>query len=103
MGQRRSSAECTTNVGVRMYGARALAIECEKARQLWWDDATGWNVPGNDPAGHEFALDNVDAELSSGRLARIAWIAKPEELSPVKSVDDIPAFERAMETVLKGK
>jgi hypothetical protein len=95
--------EAYTNVGVRVYEARALEAECLKAREFRWKEGVGWDIPGNDPAGHEFALDNVDAELASSRLARLAYVALPEELTPVKTVDDVPAFEAAMERILAAK
>ena len=63
-------------------------------RERYWVEGTGYAIPGNDPEGHEFALDNVDAELAAEGRARILAIARPEELTPAKSVDDVPAFER---------
>jgi hypothetical protein len=88
------------NVGVRVYSAAALVGEVERFRERYWVEGRGYAIPGNDPEGREFALDNVDAELAAEGRARILAIARPEELSPAKSVEDIPAFERAIESVI---
>jgi len=89
-----------TNVGVRVYSAPALVERLERFRKRYWIEGMGYAIPGNDPEGHEFALDNVDAELAAEGRARVLAIARPEELTPAKSVDDIPAFERAMQSVV---
>jgi len=94
------AAEAFTNVGLRVYRTPALLAEVESARAKFWVEGEGWAVPGNDPAGHEFALDNVDASLASRGRARILAISRPEELAPAKSLEDIPAFERAVEKVV---
>jgi hypothetical protein len=89
-----------TNVGVRVYAASALLERVESFRGRYWVEGKGYAIPGNDPEGHEFALDNVDAELAAEGRARILALARPEELTPAKSVDDIPDFERAIESVV---
>jgi hypothetical protein len=89
-----------TNVGVRVYSAPALLAKLESFRARFWVEGSGYAIPGNDPEGHEFALDNVDAELAAEGKARILAIARPEELCPAKSVNDVPAFERAVESVI---
>ena len=89
-----------TNVGVRVYSARALLEKTEGFRDRCWVEGTGYAIPGNDPEGHEFALDNVDAALAEEGRALILPIARPEELTPAKTVDDVPAFERAAESVV---
>jgi hypothetical protein len=89
-----------TNVGVRVYSAPALLRELEDFRSRYWVEGQGYAIPGNDPEGHEFALDNVDAKLSGEGRARILAIARPAELTPAKCVDDIPAFEAAIESVV---
>jgi hypothetical protein len=89
-----------TNVGVRVYAAKALLREVEDFRSRYWVSGTGYAIPGNDPEGHEFALDNVDAKLAAEGSARILAIARPPELTPAKCVDDIPAFEAAIESVV---
>jgi hypothetical protein len=89
-----------TNVGVRVYSAPALLEKLDRFRLRYWAEGKGYAIPGNDPEGREFALDNVDAELAAEGRARMLAIARPEELTPAKSVDDIPAFERAIESVL---
>jgi len=94
------AAEAFTNVGLRIYRAPALLAEVESARSRYWVEGQGWAVPGNDPESHEFALDNVDASLASRGRARILAISRPEELAPAKSLEDIPAFERAVEKVV---
>ena len=91
-----------TNVGVRVYRAAALAEAVRSIRSRYWSPEHGYSIPGNapaltgtgqpDPAGGEFALDNVDAELAASGLARILAVARPEELSPVKSLDDLVRF-----------
>jgi hypothetical protein len=80
--------------------APALLEKLESFRSRFWVEGSGYAIPGNDPEGREFALDNVDAEMASEGRARILAIARPEELTPAKSVDDIPAFERAVESVI---
>lgn len=89
-----------TNVGVRVYSAAALLEKVEYFRKAFWVDGRGYGIPGNDPVGREFALDNVDAQLAKEGRARILAIARPEELTPAKTVEDVPAFERAIESVV---
>ena len=88
-----------TNVGLRLYRAPALLGAVESFRSRYWVEGKGYAIPGNDPEGHEFALDNVDAELASSGRARILAVSRPGELSPAKSLEDLPAFERAMAEV----
>jgi len=90
-----------TNVGVRVYRAKALAAACGEARLRWFEEGRGYSIPGNDPDGGEFALDNVDRWLAGRGAARLLAVARPEELSPVKTLDDVPAFERAMSLVAR--
>jgi hypothetical protein len=88
------------NVGLRLYRAAALLEKVEYIRSMHWKEGEGYSVPGNDPAGREFALDNADALLAAEGRARILAMAMPEELTPVKSLDDVPAFEAAVERVV---
>jgi len=88
------------NVGVRIYAARALLEKVESIRSRFWTESRGYAIPGNDPAGREFALDNVDDELAVEGRARILASASADEMRPVKSLDDIPAFESAVERVV---
>ena len=88
-----------TNVGVRVYRARPLVERLESFKKRYWKDGEGYAIPGNDPAGHEFALDNVDAELAAEGRARILAVGRSEELTPAKTLGDIPAFERAASVV----
>jgi len=88
-----------TNVGVRVYRAGALVERLESFKKRYWKDGEGYAIPGNDPAGHEFALDNVDAELAAEGRARILAVGRSEELTPAKTLGDIPAFERAASVV----
>ncbi len=83
------------NVGLRLYRAAELHALCERMRADFWREGEGYSIPGNDPGGREFALDNVDALLASRRRVRMLPIALPEELSPVKTLGDIPRFEAA--------
>ena len=89
-----------TNVGLRVYRATALLEKVESFRSRFWTEGEGYAIPGNDPEGHEFALDNLDAELAREGRARILALSRPEELTPAKSLDEIPAFERAIKTVI---
>jgi hypothetical protein len=89
-----------TNVGLRVYSAPALFEAVEGFRQRNWTEGLGYEIPGNDPAGHEFALDNVDALMAQEGRARILAMARSEELTPAKSLEDLPAFERAIESVV---
>lgn len=88
-----------TNVGLRLYRAPALLSAAQAFRSRHWVDGEGYAIPGNDPAGREFALDNVDALLASEGRARILAVSRPGELSPAKSLEDLPAFELAMAAV----
>jgi hypothetical protein len=88
------------NVGLRLYGSRALLEKVESMRSRYWVEGEGYSIPGNDPEGREFALDNVDAELAAEGRARMLAMALPDELAPAKSLDDIPAFEIAVERVV---
>ena len=90
-----------TNVGVRLYSAPALLAKVESFRLRFWNEGSGYAIPGNDPDGHEFALDNLDAELAAEGRARILAIARAEELTPAKCVEDVPAFEAAMRSVIE--
>lgn len=84
-----------TNVGIRAYRTDALISVIEEIEKKYWNEREGYSIPGNDPEGHEFALDNVDALLASRGKARILPIARPEELTPAKSFDEIGHFEEA--------
>ena len=83
-----------TNVGLRIYRAKALAESIARIRSNWWTAERGYAIPGNDPGGGEFALDNVDALLAGEGRARLLHVCRPQELSPVKSLDDVSRFER---------
>ncbi len=88
-----------TNVGVRVYRASELKRAIDLLKRDHWSADRGWAIPGNapagdDPSGGEFALDNVDALLASEGQARLLAVARPEELSPVKSLEDLPRFKR---------
>lgn len=88
-----------TNVGIRVYRTADLADALQSVRERYWNEPDGYTIPGNDPAGHEFALDNVDSLLASEGRARILPIAAPDELSPAKSFDEIPRFEASVAQV----
>jgi hypothetical protein len=88
-----------TNVGIRAYRTAALAEAILEMKGRYWRDGIGWDIPGNDPAGHEFALDNVDALIAEQGRARLLHVAAPEELTPAKSFDELGRFEAAMEKV----
>ncbi len=90
-----------TNVGLRLYRSSELAVAIEAIRREFWTPERGYAIPGNDPEGGEFALDNVDEYLAQRGKARLLHIARPEELSPVKSLGDIARFEKDMEAVWK--
>ncbi|HEY9055226.1 MAG TPA: hypothetical protein VIO60_10455 [Rectinemataceae bacterium] len=87
------------NVGLRLYRAKALASAIDEIASLYWRDGWGYEIPGNDPEGREFALDNVDALLASRGKARLLPIARPEELTPAKSFEELDRFEAAAEKV----
>lgn len=98
---RRDGEYAYTNVGIRIYRTDWLLRAISEIRLNFWSPETGYEIPGNDPAGHEFALDNVDAWLAAKRVARIAAIANPEELTPAKSFQDIGKFKAAVREVRK--
>ncbi|MHB9153041.1 MAG: hypothetical protein ACYC2S_10325 [Spirochaetales bacterium] len=99
MGKGSSKGISYANVGIRAYRRDALVAAIEEIVASSWSEKLGYSIPGNDPDGHEFALDNVDALLASRGEARILAIAKPEELSPAKSFEDIGSFEMAVKKV----
>jgi hypothetical protein len=90
-----------TNVGVRIYRAAELAEAITELRSRFWTAERGYALPGNDPAGGEFALDNVDEYLAERGRARLLYVARPEELSPVKSLSDVPRFEADIAAVYR--
>ncbi|GAB1433298.1 hypothetical protein MASR2M29_19230 [Spirochaetota bacterium] len=94
-----------SNVGLRIYRTEALKKAITEIRHKYWTAAGGYKLPGNAPApdamGGEFALDNVDYYFAQRKKARILHVARPEELSPVKKLEDIAAFERNM-AILSG-
>jgi hypothetical protein len=101
-GKAAGSGSGYTNVGLRAYRAPALLEKALSFRERFWEEGAGYAIPGNDPAGREFALDNADAELAAEGRARMLAAARPEELAPAKSLSDVPAFERAVEAVVAG-
>lgn len=92
-----------TNVGVRIYRAAELAEAVAELRSRFWTAERGYALPGNDPAGGEFALDNVDEYLADRGRARLLYVARPEELSPVKSLADVPRFEADIAAVYRDR
>lgn len=92
-----------TNVGVRIYRAAELAEAIVELRRRYWTAERGYALPGNDPSGGEFALDNVDEHLAERGRARLLYVARPEELSPVKSLADVPRFEADIEAVYRDR
>jgi hypothetical protein len=92
-----------TNVGIRVYRAdwlrRALLLLKERYYVEGQGPDAGWHIPGNDPAKHECALDNVDNLLAEMRLARVMPISLPRELTPLKSLGEYPAFVQAVKEV----
>lgn len=84
-----------TNVGLRVYRSADLERLLIKAAADWRRPDGLWAVPGNDPEGGEFALDNADAAFARSGRARLLAVARPEELTPVKALADVPGFEAA--------
>ncbi len=100
-----------TNVGVRVYRASVLREAISKIRTAYWTPERGYAIPGNAApdgqslggimVGGEFALDNVDAMLAAEGRARVLAIARPQELSPVKSLTDLPGFNKDIAVVCR--
>ncbi len=92
-----------TNVGIRVYRAdwlsHALREMEHKYRVLDGRGAFLWNIPGNDPAKHECALDNVDNYLANQGLVRVMSISLPRELTPLKELGEYREFVRATREV----
>ena len=88
-----------TNVGIRAYRTADLRAAIEEVESKYWDPEIGYSIPGNDPDGHEFALDNIDALLAERGKARILAVANPEELTPAKNFDELAHFEAATDKV----
>ena len=54
----------------------------------------------DDPGlGFHSATDNVDAYIASRKGARIFGVARPWEITPAKSFDELSAFEKAVKKV----
>jgi hypothetical protein len=89
-----------TNVGIRVYRADRLLDALLELKEKYYTPGTergaGWHIPGNDPAKHECALDNVDNLLAGTHLARVMPTSLPRELTPLKSLDEYSAFVRAV-------
>lgn len=94
-----SGGSAYTNVGIRVYRTGAFSEVIEEIRRRYWKEGSGYAIPGNDPQAREFALDNVDAVIAEQGKARILAIARPEELTPAKSYDEIAGFEAAARKV----
>lgn len=88
-----------TNVGIRIYRTTVLAEAMNEIRAMYWNVDSGYAIPGNDPAQREFALDNVEEYMAQRGQARILAVARPQELTPAKSFDEINNFERALKAV----
>jgi len=92
-----------TNVGIRVYRAdwlaRALHEMEAKYRASDGRGAYIWDIPGNDPAKHECALDNVDNHLAGQGLARVMPISLPRELTPLKELGEYRGFVSAAREV----
>jgi hypothetical protein len=95
----RSAVRAYTNVGIRIYRAKALAATIRAIVKDYWSEGSGYSIPGNDPNSHEFALDNVDAAIARRGKARILPIASPDELTPAKSFTELERFEAAIKKV----
>ena len=89
------------NVGVRVYRAADLAAVLVELADAHFEEGYGYRVPGNDPEGRELALDNADAVLAARAKVRVLAAALPTELSPVKELGDVAAFEAAEESNLR--
>ncbi|AFG38403.1 hypothetical protein [Spirochaeta africana] len=83
-----------SNVGLRLYRTRDLAEALRTLHDAHWHSDSGYQVPGN--AGNELALDNADAWLAERRRARLLTIARPEEITPAKTLEAIPGFLQAV-------
>ena len=98
-----------TNVGIRVYRADWLARALHEMEgkyrvadgrgMLNRREAPLWNIPGNDPAKHECALDNVDNYLAGQGLARVMPISLSRELTPLKELGEYRGFVRAVREV----
>ncbi len=92
-----------TNVGIRVYRSDWLRLSLLELKEKYYgpgpDGEVGWHIPGNDPAKHECALDNVDNLLAEKGLARVMPTSLPRELTPLKSLAEYPAFVRAVQEV----
>jgi len=90
-----------TNVGIRVYRSAWLQSALSELEEKYYlpGMGAGWHIPGNDPAKHECALDNVDNLLAEKGLARVMATSLPRELTPLKSLGEYPAFVRAVREV----
>ncbi|MFP4365399.1 MAG: hypothetical protein ACLFR1_16165 [Spirochaetia bacterium] len=91
-------SEGWSNVGVRLYRTGGLAQALEDLHSKYWDPELGYQVPGN--AGNELALDNADAWLAERKRVRLFTIAQPQEITPAKTLDAIPAYLQAVKEIL---
>lgn len=92
-----------TNVGIRVYRSDWLRSALLELKENYYgggqDGEAGWHIPGNDPAKHECALDNVDNLLAEKGLARVMPTSLPQELTPLKSLGEYFSFVRAVQEV----
>jgi len=88
------------NVGLRIYRAEALAAALEELRAAYWVEGKGYAIPGNAADSGECALDNADALFAERGRARVLAFARERELSPAKTVGEIPRFESSIAQVV---
>lgn len=91
----------TSNVGVRVYQVAKLLEALKFYRGMFNSEAGCYEIAGNRPG--EFYLDNLDQYFADFLQARILAIADPREISPVKTIQDIPGFEEAVRFLYQGK
>lgn len=91
-----------SNIGLRLYRASELALLLDEMARLYRKPDGLWEIPGNDPESGEFALDNADLVFANRENARILAIARAEEITPVKTLQDLSLFEKAVSSLWKA-
>lgn len=86
-----------TNVGVRIYRTASLYATLEYLHQKYFNREGGYQIPDN--SSNELALDNADDFLAAKKRVRVLALADKREITPAKSLDDIPSFLKAIQQI----
>ena len=97
-GDKPTVGKGASNIGVRVYRTESF-IKHLKDYQAVFKKYGSYASINN--GNNELALDNIDEAMAKENKAVTFCIALPEEIAPVKTVTDIPLFEKAMVKILE--